>query len=118
MSTLGIVQALLKARFRLAAEAVAPDSPLETFALDTLAMIEVLCLLEGEFRVAVPTSRTVRLPVRTVGELADYVDCLLAAQPREPGQAGAPQAPSLSASRPPGDGSRRDAFARPRARRG
>jgi acyl carrier protein len=79
MTTLQSVQALLRAQFELAPEVVPPEATLADLDIDSLSMIEVMFDLEDKFDVKFPSGRaTLQAGIKTVGDLAAYVDRLIA----------------------------------------
>ena len=84
MSTLERLRALLERDFDLAAEALRPEATLESLEIDSLRMIEILFCVEDEFKVTVPAEHAeLKARLRTLGDLAGYIDDLLAA-PKAP----------------------------------
>jgi acyl carrier protein len=83
MTTLGRLQALLTRDFALAAELLQTNSTLESLDIDSLRMIEILFCIEDEFKVVVPAEQAeLRTRLKTLGDLASYIDALLAAPPK------------------------------------
>ena len=81
MTTLQSLQGIFKANFDLAPEVLQREAVLEDLAIDSLSMIEVLFAVEDEFKIVVPPEPAAwRGQIRTVGDLVDYVDELIAAQ--------------------------------------
>ena len=81
MTTLQSVQALLKANFDLAPEALQPEAKLADLAIDSLAVIEVLFAVEDAFNVKVPSEpAALHVQMTTVGDLVAYVEKLVAEQ--------------------------------------
>ena len=81
MTTLERLQALLARDFDLASEALAPAATLESLDIDSLRMIEILFGIEESFGITVSAEQAeIRARVRTLGDLATYVDELVAAQ--------------------------------------
>lgn len=79
MPTLERLQALLQKDFDLAPERLARDARLEDLEIDSLRMIEILFSVEDAFAIAVPTGEAeLRTRLVTVGDLADYIDTLIA----------------------------------------
>jgi acyl carrier protein len=84
MSTLERLRALLERDFDLAAEALRAEATLESLEIDSLRMIEILFCVEDEFKVTVPAEHAeLKARLRTLGDLAGYIDDLLAA-PKAP----------------------------------
>jgi len=77
LSTLTIVQKMIAASAEVPIEKLDPSSPLEALKIDSLTMLEVMFELEEKFGIKMPDER---VPVRTVQEIADLVDRLVAEQ--------------------------------------
>ena len=83
MSTLERLQALLARDFELAPAVLLADATLESLDIDSLRMIEILFSVEDTFGITVSAEQAeIRARVRTLGELAAYVDELVAARPK------------------------------------
>jgi acyl carrier protein len=83
MTTLERLRALLTRDFALPAELLQTNSTLESLDIDSLRMIEILFCIEDEFKVTVPAEQAeLRTRLKTLGDLASYVDALLAAPPK------------------------------------
>ena len=81
MSTLERLRALLARDFEIAPEKLQPDATLEGLEIDSLRMIEILFCVEDEFKIAVPAEHgELRAKLRTFGDLAAYIDSLVAAK--------------------------------------
>lgn len=81
MTTLERLQALLERDFELKPEALQPDATLEGMDIDSLRMIEILFCVEDEFKITVPADQAeLRQRVKTLGDLAGYIDEVVAAQ--------------------------------------
>ena len=81
MTTLQSIQAILKANFDLSPGALHPEAKLEDLAIDSLAVIEVMFIVEDEFKVTVPPDPTaLQAEIKTIGDLVAYVDKLVAEQ--------------------------------------
>ena len=77
MSTLERLAAILHRDFQIAREALVPAATLESLEIDSLRMIEILFVVEEEFGVSAPEDvGQLRESVRTLGELAAYIDSL------------------------------------------
>ena len=82
MTTLERLQSLLARDFELEAGALVPAATLESLDIDSLRMIEILFSIEEAFGITVSAEQAeIRTRVRTLGDLAAYVDELLAARP-------------------------------------
>lgn len=80
-STLERLHALLAKDFELKPEAMDPATRLEDLDIDSLRMIEILFSVEDAFRITVPAEQAeIRAKVQTVGDLATYIDSLVAEQ--------------------------------------
>jgi acyl carrier protein len=81
MSTLERLRALLARDFEIAPEALQADATLEGLEIDSLRMIEILFCVEDEFKIAVPAEHAeLRAKLKTFGDLAEYIDGLVAAK--------------------------------------
>lgn len=69
-SVLTRIQALLQVHFNLAPADLAPERPLESLGIDSLAAVEFMLELEDTFRVSLAKERT---DVVTVGDIAAVV---------------------------------------------
>jgi len=80
-TTLARLHALLAQDFALKPGALAPETRLEDLDIDSLRMIEILFSVEDAFKVTVPAEQAeLREKVKTVGDLAAYIDTLVAEQ--------------------------------------
>lgn len=80
MATLERLQSLLARDFGIKAEVLQPDATLESMDIDSLRMLEILFSVEEEFKVTVPSEQAaLRERVKTLGDLAAYIDELAAA---------------------------------------
>jgi acyl carrier protein len=85
MSTLERLQALLARDFELQPARLVPAATLESLDIDSLRMIEILFSIEESFAISVPAEPAeIRSRVHTLGDLADYIDELLAAKGEAP----------------------------------
>ena len=85
MSTLERLRSLLARDYDLKPEALQADETLESLEIDSLRMIEILFCVEDEFKIAVPAEHAeLKARLRTLGDLAAYVDHLLDAKPKAP----------------------------------
>jgi acyl carrier protein len=81
VSTLERLQALLARDFELAPGVLVADATLESLDIDSLRMIEILFSVEDTFGITVPAEQAeIRARVRTLSDLARYVDELVAAK--------------------------------------
>jgi acyl carrier protein len=74
---LAIVQEMIAASAEVPLEKLDPNSPLEVLEVDSLTVLEVMYDLEEKFGIKMPEER---VPVRTVQDIADLVDRLVAEQ--------------------------------------
>ena len=80
-TTLARLHALLARDFELKPGALATDARLEDLDIDSLRMIEILFSVEDAFKITVPADQAeLRDKVKTVGDLAAYIDKLVAEQ--------------------------------------
>jgi acyl carrier protein len=79
------VQEILTKKFHVAEEKVQPDATLESLALDSLDLIEVLFEVEEEFNIRIPQDGASAVRTATVQEIVDSIEKLIA-------QEGVPQA--------------------------
>jgi acyl carrier protein len=80
MTTLERLQKLLARDFDLTADALVPAATLESLDIDSLRMIEILFGIEEAFGITVKDEQAeIRARVQTLGDLATYVDEILAA---------------------------------------
>ena len=81
MTTLQSMQAIFKANFGLAPEVLQREANLDDLKIDSLSMIEVLFAVEDEFKITAPAEHAAwRSQMKTLGDLVDYVDTLIAEQ--------------------------------------
>jgi acyl carrier protein len=71
------VRQILAKEFDVAPELIHPAARMDQLSIDSLAVIEVMFRLEDEFKISFPQEPG---ELRTVGELASYVDCLATEQ--------------------------------------
>ena len=80
-STLAALREILVANFPLQPDALGRDAKLDELDIDSLSVVEVLFAVEDRFGITIPSdSGTQRNTLKTVGDLADYVDGLIVAQ--------------------------------------
>jgi acyl carrier protein len=77
MDTLRAVQELIAAEAEVKLEDLDPERPLEELGIDSLTVIEVMFKIEDAFGIKMPEER---VPIRTVRDIADLVDRLVAQQ--------------------------------------
>jgi acyl carrier protein len=91
MTTLEQLQSLLKRDFNLPVERLDAAARLEDLDIDSLRMIEILFCVEDAFRITVPADHAeLKARLQTLGDLASYVDSLVAEQSRAKAAGGAP----------------------------
>jgi acyl carrier protein len=79
MTTLERLQALLYKDFDLAPERLVPGARLEDLEIDSLRLIEIMFDVEDAFAITVPAGEAeLRARIVTVGDLAAYIDSLVA----------------------------------------
>ena len=72
------LRSILLRDYPLSASAVTPDAVLESLGLDSLGVAELLCNIEDEFKIRKPAEPVI---LATVGDVACFIDALIAAQP-------------------------------------
>ena len=81
MTTLQTLQALLKENFAIDGTRLSPETRLEELNIDSLAVVEVLFMVEDKFKVTVPTESVAQqASLKTIGDLVSYVDRLVGEQ--------------------------------------
>lgn len=81
MSTFERLQSMLARDFDIEPATLVPEATLESLEIDSLRMIEILFTLEDTFGIKVEAEQSeIRTRVRTLGDLASYVDELLASR--------------------------------------
>ena len=81
MTTLDTMQSILKKNLDISADLVKPETTLESLAIDSLALIEVMFEVEEEFKITVPMEPSAtQEQLKTVGDLIVYIDALIADQ--------------------------------------
>jgi len=79
MNTFERLTALLERDFDVKPEAARADATLESLDIDSLRMIEIVFCIEEEFGISVSAEPAeLRTRLRTFGDLAEYIDSLLA----------------------------------------
>jgi acyl carrier protein len=73
------LQAIVAKDHKLDIDTVTADASLESLGIDSLGMAELLFNIEDEFRVTLPVEPVDGLA--TVGDVARFIDTLIAAQP-------------------------------------
>lgn len=77
MSSLETIQRMMAEQFDLKPEVLAPDAQLESLGVDSLSVIEFMFNIEDEFKIKLPDAR---VEIKTVKDIADIVDRLVAEQ--------------------------------------
>ena len=86
--------AMLLKDYKLAPDQLTPDAPLEAIGIDSLGIADLLFTLEDEFKISLPPEPVQLL---TLGDVAQFIDRLAAAQ-HSAGDAAGPPSPAA----PPG----------------
>jgi acyl carrier protein len=76
------VVALIASKFKVDQKRVIPNAKLEQLGADSLALVELLLLLEGEFEIDIPDEEA--LEIVTVQDVIDYVSWATSATERAP----------------------------------
>ena len=77
MSTLETIREMMVDQFQLDPAKVTPEATLEDLSIDSLSAVEFMFLLEEKFNVTAPLER---VEMRTVQDVGDEIDRLIAAQ--------------------------------------
>jgi acyl carrier protein len=77
VSTLAVIQGLIAASAEVPVESLDPKRPLEELNVDSLTVLEVMFDIEDKFNIKMPEER---VPIRTVQDIVDLVDRLVAQQ--------------------------------------
>ena len=81
MTTLERLKAMLARDFSLDPGVLTPEATLEALDIDSLRLIEIFFSIEEAFGITVTAEQAeIRARVRTLGDLAGYVDELVAAK--------------------------------------
>ena len=91
-TTLDHIRSLLVRDHDIAPERLGEDAPLEELGVDSLGLMELLWNVEDEFDIALPSDR---VELHTLGEVAAYVDGLVAAQHADDAETPAVRGPAL-----------------------
>jgi len=75
VGTLAVIQQLIAASAEVPVESLDPSRPLEELNVDSLTVLEVMFDIEDRFEIKMPEER---VPIRTVQDIADLVDRLVA----------------------------------------
>lgn len=76
-STFERLSTLLVTHYKVPAETLTPDAPLESLGIDSLGTVELLWHVEDEFKIKLPSEP---VPLPTVGDVVRTIDALVAAQ--------------------------------------
>ncbi|MDB5744885.1 MAG: phosphopantetheine-binding protein [Polaromonas sp.] len=90
--------AILAKDYKLQPEQLRPDAPLQALGIDSLGVADLLFNVEDEFGVRLPPEP---VQVQTIGDVAAFIDRLMAAQqvsPAQPTPAGPPAAVAVPAA--------------------
>lgn len=91
MKTFEAMQAILKAKHNVAPDLLQPDTALKDLDIDSLSMVDILFEVEDQFKIVIPSEPAEwQSQMKTFGDLVEYVDKLLAAQPPAAGGAEMP----------------------------
>ena len=77
MSNLAVIQQLIAASAEVPVDSLDPNRPLDELNVDSLTVLEVMFDIEEKFNIKMPEER---VPIRTVQDIADLVDRLVAQQ--------------------------------------
>jgi acyl carrier protein len=77
MNSLQTIQRMLVEQFDLKLEDLSPDVQLDSLGLDSLSVIEFIFSLEDELKIKLSDER---IELKTVGDVANFVDKIIAAQ--------------------------------------
>ena len=81
MTTLQTLQNLLNKNFGLDPNRLDTQARLEDLDIDSLAIVEVLFDVESQFKITIPSESAGRhASLKTIGDLVDYIDRLIADQ--------------------------------------
>lgn len=86
MTTLSRLQTILINNYPLQREALTRDALLENLDIDSLGVMELFFSIEDEFKLDVPNDK---VDLKTLGDVADYIDRLIAEQHGDTRVAGA-----------------------------
>ena len=75
MDTLKAIQQLIAAEAEVKPEDLDPGRPLDELGIDSLSVLQVMFEIEDTFGIKMPDER---VPIRTVQDIADIVDRLVA----------------------------------------
>ena len=87
------LRAILLRDYPINPGAVTPDAALESLGIDSLGVAELLFNIEDEFKISVPADQ---VTLASVGDVARFIDGLIAAQQAQQAQ----QAPQAAPGQP------------------
>lgn len=93
-STFDRLCAILARDYKLAAQALTLDTPLESLGIDSLGVAELLFNVEDEFAIKLPAEQ---VQLTTLGEVVRFIDDLLVLQLSTAAMASASAQPKLQA---------------------
>ena len=76
-TTYSWLRATLVKEYRLDADKLVPDAPLEALGIDSLGIAELLFNVEDEFGITLPPEA---VSLATVGDVVDFIDALILGQ--------------------------------------
>lgn len=79
MNTLESIKELAAKQFGVEIDTIDADAPLDQLGIDSLGFLEFMFEVEDKFGLSVPQESVAQ--VRTLHQLADVIDSLLAARP-------------------------------------
>lgn len=82
MSTFDTIREMIVDQFQLDPALVTPEATLESLKIDSLATVEFMFLMEEKFKIDASTGQA---ELRTVQDVADEIDRLIAEQHSGPG---------------------------------
>lgn len=80
-TTLSVLRGILVSEYELDASRLAPDASLNELGVDSLGTIELLWTVEEQFGIELPSEP---VPLETLGDVAHYIDRLVAEQSEQP----------------------------------
>jgi acyl carrier protein len=98
-TTFDRLSAILARDFKLSADQLSLDAPLESLGIDSLGTVELLWTIEDTFGIKLPSEP---VDLKTLGDVVRHVDALVAAQSASPSAAQS-AAPSAEHADPPAD---------------
>lgn len=88
-TTIERLRAILIRDYKLSADVLTPQAPLEALGIDSLGLVELLWNVEDEFKITLPGDPA---PMPTFGDVVAFIDALVAQQ----GASAAPAAPAAA----------------------